>query len=245
MTKDRPPSFQWYPRDFAAAMHQGGVTDEVELAYRRALDASWDSGHYGVGTLAQWIEWGRVKAELEHSYSTALISLTQAQADGTLVQMRMVHDRMEQAMRHRSRVKRGSQGGLKSRRRKRVKQSQAELKLNQPLASASASASASALEEDSEQHTHGQMHYEHDVSPQDWFLDRFWPLYPRKVARQGALDAFLAIVRRTAPPKHDDLATDMLAGLERDIRNEWADSPPDKIPHARTWIHQRRWEDQR
>ena len=140
MPRERPPSFQWYPRDFAAAMHQIGANDPIELAYRRALDATWDEGAYGVGTLDEWLAWGRVPEDLKPSFSRAVAQLCQVQADGSYAQIRMARDRMEQDFRHRSNAEKGRKGGLKSRRTKRVKPSEAQLKHSQPHSSASASA---------------------------------------------------------------------------------------------------------
>lgn len=85
----------------------------------------------------------------------------------------------------------------------------------------------------------------HDPSPEAWFLESFWPVYPRRVGRARALQAFMAEVHRTPKARLDDLATELLAGLQREIGQEWANRELDKIPHAATWITQRRWEDDR
>lgn len=70
--------------------------------------------------------------------------------------------------------------------------------------------------------------------PQEGIFLAFWRAYPRKVARLAAWKAFL----RTGV-KGDTL----LAGLAWYCRTEWKDRPVDKIPHAATWLNQRRWED--
>jgi len=84
-----------------------------------------------------------------------------------------------------------------------------------------------------------------DPAPREWFLSEFWPKYPRRVGRSAALGAFLSVVRGLPESKHDSFADLLLSGLERDLVTEWADRAPDKIPHAATWINQRRWEDDR
>ena len=236
---ERPPSFQWYPRDFAAAMHQLGASDEVELAYRRALDASWDEGCYGVGTPEQWIAWSRVKPEHQAQLELILAKVSQAQANGELVQMRMVRDRMEQALRHQSARKRGAAGGRKSMGGKRRKPRQAQLKQTQPHSSASASASASAVES-KDTPTDGALVREWDSA----FDEHFWPAYPRRVSKGAAREAWV----RLRPPTpeigtYSVLAGRIVAGLEWYVEGEWASRPEDKIPHAATWLNQKRWED--
>lgn len=84
-----------------------------------------------------------------------------------------------------------------------------------------------------------------DPTPEQWFLREFWPRYPRKVGRHEALQKFLAIVKKTAPSKHDELADQLMAGLERELATEWLGRPPDKLPHAKTWIGNFRWQEER
>jgi hypothetical protein len=127
MAKDRPPSYQWYPRDFAATMHQLGIDGPVEFAYRRALDASWEEGAYGVGSEEDWLRWGRVSEEDKRAFRVAIGSLTISTLDGTLVQLRMARERMEQAMRHEQAREAGGKGGRKSKRPKNIKPRQATL----------------------------------------------------------------------------------------------------------------------
>ena len=146
---ERPPAFQWFPRDFAAKMRLLNVGDEAELAYRRALDASWDAGNFGCGTLAEWLRWGRAtEGPLKAALATLLESETQPQPDGTLVQFRMMLHRHEQIDRRLKAIQYGSEGGRKSRRRNNSKGApshpQATPKAAQPPASAFASASAAA-----------------------------------------------------------------------------------------------------
>lgn len=72
----------------------------------------------------------------------------------------------------------------------------------------------------------------------DWF-EAFWAKYPRKDNKQQALKAWC----RLKP----DRATcgQMAAGLERDKRSrQWTKDNGDYIPHASTWINQRRWENE-
>lgn len=68
-------------------------------------------------------------------------------------------------------------------------------------------------------------------------FDPWWFSYPRKVGRAAALVAYRK-ARKVAS------AEDITGGLDRS-KAQWQreDRPPDKIPHATTWLNQRRWED--
>lgn len=68
-------------------------------------------------------------------------------------------------------------------------------------------------------------------------FQRFWAVYPRKVAKDGAL----AVWNRLQPT--EDLTTQMIAAVRRQAQSEqWQDEK--YIPHPRTWLNQGRWKDQ-
>lgn len=78
---------------------------------------------------------------------------------------------------------------------------------------------------------------------QDWleaFDADFWPIYPRKIARHAARKEWLRI-----KPWTQETCNDIFAGLHRYL-TYWEEQGTEKeyIPHARTWLHQRRWEDE-
>ncbi len=71
-------------------------------------------------------------------------------------------------------------------------------------------------------------------------FDRFWAIYPRRVAKKAALEKFIRVVQRG-----EATADQLVTGAERfatQMRRE--DRPPDKICHPTTWLHQGRWEDE-
>lgn len=73
-------------------------------------------------------------------------------------------------------------------------------------------------------------------------FDAFWAAYPRKVAKAAALTEWA----RLAPSA--ELTALIMGGLERakhtkKWREDMAEPEMPHIPHARTWLHQRRWED--
>jgi hypothetical protein len=74
-----------------------------------------------------------------------------------------------------------------------------------------------------------------DQTAVDQFESRFWPAYPRHVAKKEALRAFLKL----RPDR--DLLERMLAALQR----RWPTKPKDLkfIPHPATWLNGERWLD--
>lgn len=70
-------------------------------------------------------------------------------------------------------------------------------------------------------------------------FDQFWDAYPRKVAKEAARKAF-------AKHKPDDtLLTTMLSALEtQKASDQWTRDNGQYIPHASTWLNQKRWEDE-
>lgn len=68
-------------------------------------------------------------------------------------------------------------------------------------------------------------------------FDAFWAIYPRRVARKPALEAFLLAVRRGVR------ATDIAQGASvYAAAREGQD--PTKTAHAATWLNQERWTDE-
>ncbi|MDE2470662.1 MAG: hypothetical protein KGL35_18440 [Bradyrhizobium sp.] len=77
-----------------------------------------------------------------------------------------------------------------------------------------------------------------DVEP-GAFESKFWPAYPRKVAKASAAKAFAKI------NPDDALLTRMLAALAVHVASEqWRRDDGRYIPHPATWLNQRRWEDE-
>lgn len=72
----------------------------------------------------------------------------------------------------------------------------------------------------------------------------FWPNYPRKVAKHAARQSWQRIYsRRLSYKGHEDLLGRIVKGLVWYVGEEWAGRHLQVIPHAATWLNQRRWED--
>lgn len=68
-------------------------------------------------------------------------------------------------------------------------------------------------------------------------FDLFWSLYPRRVAKRAALAEWQKEMKRGTSP------SDIIQGLRRQLP-ALTSKDPQFIPHARTWLHQGRWEDE-
>ena len=76
------------------------------------------------------------------------------------------------------------------------------------------------------------------------FDTRFWPLYPRKIAKQAARRRWALLAD---PEKsfayHQALLADIVAGVQRFAAVVEADGTSRRtLEHPSTWINNRRWE---
>lgn len=71
--------------------------------------------------------------------------------------------------------------------------------------------------------------------PEQSFKDRFWPNYPRRVAKADAEKAWMKL-----DPDEGLIATILKAlGWQRDVHTDW-----NYWPYPATWLNGRRWEDE-
>lgn len=69
-------------------------------------------------------------------------------------------------------------------------------------------------------------------------FDWFWEEYPRKVGKEEARKSYNRLRPRT-----QETYDAVMAGLRWYVKGEWEGREPSKIPHAATWLNQRRWMD--
>lgn len=73
----------------------------------------------------------------------------------------------------------------------------------------------------------------------DILFDRFWSEYPRKEAKQAAKTEF----EKLKPT--EELLLTMIQSIEKQKQStQWQESGGQYIPHPRTWLHNKRWEDE-
>lgn len=75
-----------------------------------------------------------------------------------------------------------------------------------------------------------------DADPEGF--QAFWDAYPTSLGRKMAVRAYVGAIGRGVT-----LGT-LVAAVERDKATQWRERPPDKIPHASTWLNQDRWLDE-
>lgn len=68
-------------------------------------------------------------------------------------------------------------------------------------------------------------------------FDRFWSIYPKKVARKVAFQSFRRALQSGASIE------DILSSLDVYINKVWNKTKMEFIPHASTWLNQERWND--
>lgn len=66
-------------------------------------------------------------------------------------------------------------------------------------------------------------------------FDKFWTTYPRKVGKAAAKQSFFTALQKTNASKIIEAA--------RDFGNSMQNQEKQFIPHPRTWLRQKRWED--
>jgi len=78
-----------------------------------------------------------------------------------------------------------------------------------------------------------------EETPKEWAegFEHFWLIYPRKVSKAAAKASYMKLKPRTQAT-YDTL----LAGLRVWLK-EWEGRDMDKVPHASTWLNQRRFLD--
>ena len=117
----------------------------------------------------------------------------------------------------------------------RSKQSSSDISNPKPTSAISAQAE---VEEEAQEST-PSLNGDDRITARQAFLEDFWPRYPRKSGKIAAQRVFLRLVKDDS----DELFDEIMHGLSWCKANEWANRERDKIPHAATWLNQRRWED--
>jgi hypothetical protein len=85
--------------------------------------------------------------------------------------------------------------------------------------------------------TRSQKPYTINHTPEQFV--RFWSVYPRKTAKAVALKAWIKINPQS------ELVEQIMQSLGQQKKSvQWKKNNGEFIPHAATWLNQRRWEDE-
>ena len=70
---------------------------------------------------------------------------------------------------------------------------------------------------------------------------QFWNVYPKKMSKTPALKAFTKIMKQKNSPELKSLISTVETWSKT---KDWKKDDGQYIPHAATWLNQRRWEDE-
>jgi uncharacterized protein YdaU (DUF1376 family) len=239
MSREGPPSFQFYPRDWIVDTRK--LTRDQRCRYHDALCESWVSGSYGVAAEDQWRDWLDYTPEQWDLERSAFVRLFSVREDGQWVQKRMVEVREEQLRRY-ERSQAGAE--LTNQRRWGDRVAIGERSGGGRSAVTPASASAFALEN---LNTNPPSPLEPAPSGRDGVPVRrksrkpppehpdfpaFYSAYPRHEAPRRAASAFAQALKRHPSYKGSDLiqAAELFAG-------EKAGKDPEFLPYPASWLN--------
>lgn len=86
----------------------------------------------------------------------------------------------------------------------------------------------------------GEQLPEGEITADQAFDEIFWPEYPRKKDKEPARKAWKALKLKDTD-EAQILA--IMKALRHDVKEEWRDRTPDKIPYGATWLHRKGWLD--
>jgi uncharacterized protein YdaU (DUF1376 family) len=261
MAKDKPPSFQFYPRDFLADV-AGVLTNEQIGRYTLSLCRSWLSDTPGVASESDWQAWMSYSDEEWVAVRPKLVRLFKLLPSGSWKQKRMVEERDAQIRRFDS-ARKGA-AATNERRWGSVANDSPPDSLAITPASASAFASSKNLEStplsdagapdvlvltppSPKRDTNKQ------ADTKDWLdgFDEFWKAYPHRAnsSRKDALKVWARLqpkdYRREVAPNltvADRLFQSILEALEESCRAWKRDRTEEQhIPHHSVWLNKELW----
>lgn len=265
----RPPSFQFYPKDYLADEAVSRMTLEQQGAYMWLLCYAWSMDKPGVlpnddAVLAQLSTLGPRWSECREAIARAFKI-----SDSEWIQERMRRERRAQIKRKSHRSEAGKLGA-NARWRKDINGQALDLPMaKNGFASSTASASAIALES-TDQRVLGPNGPDGDVASasngkrkakdqtilladgpmqlSEFFAEFFWPRYPltgdppKRRGRDVAEKQMRALFRGLDSAEAGALAHRIMDSLKAE-KESWRDKEAQFIPRASTWLHQRRFEE--
>jgi uncharacterized protein YdaU (DUF1376 family) len=107
---ERPPSFQFYGRDFRADANVEAMSFDQRGRYVWALCASWDTDAPGIATEEQWRRWMCYSPAQWGRHREVMASAFKIRDDGMWVQSRMQREREAQVHRFQKASESGRKG---------------------------------------------------------------------------------------------------------------------------------------
>lgn len=233
MPKDKSPAFQFYPRDFLADGSVSMMTYAERGVYITLLCHDWNDGGIppDIDSLSKLLKIPTKKLEVTWKIVGKCFMPMHEHSMNKLTNPRLNKERKKQYKRSEE-SRASAEKRWKSERKRRLGKSNIALPSHpvgiDSVMPTQCSAFASAF--NTPIVPKGTM-YTDD-------FERFWSAYPRKVGKGAAGSVW----NRIAPNK--ELASTIIASVEAHAKsNDWTKEHGQFIPHPRTYLHQRRWED--
>lgn len=230
---ERPPSFQFYPRDFLADMQIHGIGVGLGGRYLWALCCSWMTDTPGVAAEEQWVAWMGLTGEQWISVREKMLACFKVGSDGKLVQKRMVEEREAQRLRH----ERSVMGGKLSAERRATKPAPLEGSTSTAPTPASALDSKSTpllagASENGREPAKAASRQKQSLASDEFRA--FWDAYKHR--RRRGWGQALAVWKRY---RGDLIAAQIMAALQRDKRSPKWD---EYAPEPERWLKKTPWE---
>jgi len=235
---DRAPSFPFYPADWLADTAVSLMEPAAAGGHMHLMAHAWESS-LGTGVLRldddELAKLSRLGPDWPAYRDQVLRAWRVDEVAGTITQQRQVEERRAQK-RRRARAAEGgkaTQKLLQDRRNTSTAGADEQL-FSTPIAGTPSSSSSSSSSNNPSLR----------AARAEWreAFDLFWKAYPRKTGKAPALASWEKRCPKTVEecqPMFDWID----AGLAACIAGEWKDREDRFVPHASTWLNQRRWED--
>lgn len=236
---EQRPYFPFYPKDWLGSASVSAMPLAAQGLYARLLAFAWlsdglpaDSDALRRLASVERGEWRRL---------WPIVAPLWEERDGRLYQSKQERVRQEQTAYSTTKSLAGKKGGRRSAEARTEAFGSADPRSNREArreaqGESTGEADAEAVVKPSSASAFAKRKTPHPPTGGDALFGRFWEAYPRHTGRASALKAWSRL------KADDDLLETMLATLAWQRRtDQWQRGI---IPHAATWLNQRRWEDE-
>jgi uncharacterized protein YdaU (DUF1376 family) len=234
--KEKPPAFQWYPKDILSDGRVEPMSLECEGAYRRLLDYCWIEKRLpdDLDALASYCKHIAIE-KMREMWTKIAPCFTRVEEDGAVF---FVHPRLETERRKQAKNMRARKLAARARwgRERQPKPAAADANALHLECSSSSSSSATAVTV----HTDSADGVASVTArPSDVRFERFWVAYPKKAGKAAAWRAW----KKLHPS--ETLTDTMIAAVDAQrAQDQWRVEHGRFIPNPATWLNRGQWEDE-
>ncbi len=227
MSKEKSPSFQWFPRDYMTDSNVMLMDMCQRGVYHWLLNICWleISLPADIGSLSRL---SGVSVDWWERFGSLVLACFFPNKSGRLEHTRLNHEREMQRVRREKQSNAGKKGMARRWSKPLKTKDGNKVVIDSLIRSDNSSSSSSSSYPPIIPLVEGR---DNGIG-----FDQFWAVYPRKIARTSALKAWLKI--KPAPA----LLTEILDAIRNQAKGEqWSDRQ--FIPYPASWLNGRRWED--